>query len=84
MPLPELAGIPIPTWLLLGGALAGIALGVLARLVNGGGARRRARAAGRSLRAGVAAVAQELVVTPVERELDARKRLCAAVATARA
>ena len=84
VPLPELYGIPIPTWLLLGGAVAGIALGVLARLVNGGGARRRARAAGRSLRAGVAAVAQELVVTPVERELDARTRLCAAVATARA
>ena len=83
VPLPEVYGIPIPTWLLLGGAAAGLVLGWLARLVNGGGARRRARAAGRSLRAGVADVAQEVVVTPVERELDVHARLCAAVATAR-
>ena len=84
VPLPEVYGIPIPTWLLLGGAVAGIALGFLARLVNGAGAGRRARKAGRSLRAGVEEVAQELVVAPVERELDAHARLCAAVATARA
>ncbi len=84
VPLPEVYGIPIPTWLLLGGVVAGIALGFLARLVNGAGAGRRARKAGRSLRAGVEEVAQELVVAPVERELDAHARLCAAVATARA
>jgi GTP-binding protein EngB required for normal cell division len=83
VPLPEIAGVPIPTWLLLGGAGAGIVLALLARLVNGVGANRRARRAARSLREQVDAVAQELVVGPVERELDARERLCAAVATAR-
>ncbi|MBA3788158.1 MAG: GTP-binding protein HSR1, partial [Actinobacteria bacterium] len=83
VPLPELYGIPIPTWLLLGGAAAGIALAFLARLVNGAGASRRARAAGRSLRAGVDGVAQELVVAPVENELAIHARLCAAVETAR-
>ena len=83
VPLPEVAGIPIPTWLLLGGAGVGIALAFLARLVNGAGANRRARKAARSLRTQVEAVAQELVIEPVERELEARTRLCAAVEAAR-
>jgi energy-coupling factor transporter ATP-binding protein EcfA2 len=83
VPLPEAYGIPIPTWLLAGGALAGIALAFLARLANGGGARRRARAAARSLRARVEEVGRELVVAPVEAELDVQRRLCKAVASAR-
>jgi GTP-binding protein EngB required for normal cell division len=83
IPLPEAYGIPIPTWLLAGGALAGIALALLARLANGAGARRRARAAARSLRARVEEVGHELVVAPVEAELDVERRLCKAVASAR-
>jgi GTP-binding protein EngB required for normal cell division len=83
VPLPEVYGVPIPTWLLVGGTLAGILLAFLARLVNGAGARRRARAAGRSLRAGVEEVGRELVIEPVEAELDAGRRLCEAVAAAR-
>jgi GTP-binding protein EngB required for normal cell division len=82
VPLPEVEGIPIPTWLLLGGAAAGVLLAFLARLANGFGANRRARKAARSLREQVGAVAQELVIAPVERELDVHARLCAAVATA--
>ena len=82
VPLPELYGVPIPTWLLLGGAAVGIVLAFLARFVNGAGASRRARAAGRSLRAEVEGVAEELVIGPVERELDVHTRLCAAVETA--
>jgi hypothetical protein len=84
VPVPEVSGIPIPTWLLLGGVVAGIGLAFLARLANGVGANRRARKAARSLREQVEAVAQELVLEPVERELDVRKRLCAAVEAARA
>ena len=83
VPLPEAYGIPIPTWLLLGGALAGIALAFFARLANGVGARRRARSAARSLRSRVEDVGQELVVEPVEAELDVQRRLCDAVARAR-
>jgi GTP-binding protein EngB required for normal cell division len=83
VPLPEAYGIPIPTWLLVGGALAGIALAFIARLTNGGGARRRARAAARSLRSRVEDVGRELVVGPVEAELDVQRRLCEAVAGAR-
>jgi hypothetical protein len=82
VPLPEVAGIPIPTWLLLGGAVAGLLLAFLCRLANGVGANRRARRAGRALREQVAQVAEELVLVPVERELDAHARLCAAVAAA--
>jgi GTP-binding protein EngB required for normal cell division len=83
VPLPDAYGIPIPTWLLAGGALAGIALAFLARLANGLGARRRARAAARSLRPRVEEVGHELVVAPVEAELDVEQRLCEAVASAR-
>jgi len=83
VPLPELQGIPIPTWLVLGGAAAGVVLAFLARIANGAGAKRRARRAGRSLREEVAGVAEELVVGPVERELDAHARLCDAVESAR-
>ena len=82
VPLPEAYGIPVPTWLLVGGALAGLALAFLARLVNGAAARRRARAASRSLRAGVEEVGQELVIAPVEAELETAGRLCGAVAVA--
>ena len=83
VPLPKAYGIPIPTWLLAGGALAGIVFAFLARLANSGGARRRARAAARSLRERVGDVGQELVVAPVEAELDVQRRFCEAVASAR-
>jgi hypothetical protein len=83
VPLPEAYGIPIPTWLLLGGALAGIALAFALRLANGVGARRRARSAARSLRSRVEDVGQELVVGPVEAELDVQRRLCEVVALGR-
>jgi hypothetical protein len=83
VPLLDAYGIPVPTWLLAGGALAGIALAFLARLANGAGARWRARGAARSLRRRVEEVGHELVVAPVEAELDVERRLCAAVASAR-
>ena len=83
VPTPELRDIPIPTWLLLGGAAAGILLALLARFVNRGGARRRARAAGRSLREQVEEVGQELVIGPVDEELAAHVRLCETVDAAR-
>jgi hypothetical protein len=79
VPLPEVREIPIPTWLVLGGATAGLALALLAKLVNGIGAKRRSRRAARSLGERVSAVSQELVLGPVETELDTHRRLCAAV-----
>ena len=83
VPVPEVEGVPVPTALLLGGAAVGIALALLARLVNGAGANRRARKAARALGAQVETVAQELVVGPVERELAAHGALCTAIDSAR-
>jgi hypothetical protein len=83
VPLPEVGGVPIPTWLLLGGALAGLFLALITRVVNGVAARRRARSAARELRERVEGVARALVFEPVEAELEARRRLCAAIEAAR-
>ena len=83
VPLPEVGGVPIPTWLLLGGALAGLFLAFITRVVNGAAARRRARSAARQLRERVEGVARALVFEPVEAELEARARLCAAIEAAR-
>ena len=76
IPTPEVREIPVPTWLLVGGALAGIVVAFLARLATRVGARRRARAAARALRRQVEDVAEELVIGPVEQELEAHARLC--------
>jgi hypothetical protein len=82
LPMPEVEGVPLPTAMLLGGAVGGIALAFLARLVNGIGAKRRARTAERALRARVEEAAQGLVIEPVQAELDRRDRLRTAIATA--
>jgi energy-coupling factor transporter ATP-binding protein EcfA2 len=82
VPTPEVEGIALPTVLAAGGALAGVLLAFLARVVTRVGARRRARRADRALRRRVADVAEELIVTPVDGEVAARERLCAAVAVA--
>ena len=84
LPMPEARGVPLPTALLLGGAAGGIALAFLTRLVNGAGARRRSRAAARSLRKRLESSAETLVLAPVEHELDAYARFCSAVAAAQA
>ena len=83
MPTPDIAGIPAPTALLVGGLLAGVLVAFLARIVNGFGARRRARRARRALDERVGAVADELVLAPLEAELAVHGRLRRALATAR-
>jgi GTP-binding protein EngB required for normal cell division len=83
IPVPEIRDVPIPTWLFVGGALAGLAFAFLARIANGLGARRRARAAARSLRGRIEEVARGQVIDPVAEELDAHARLCTAIAATR-
>ena len=83
VPVPEVEGLALPTFLLAGGLLAGLLVAFLARLANGVGARRRARSAGRALRERVDAVAAELVLEPVERELEVPRRLRTALSRAR-
>jgi hypothetical protein len=75
VPTPDIRGFPAPTALLVGGLLAGVLLAALARLVNRFGARRRARRARRELHARIAAVAEELVIAPLEAELAAHAEL---------
>jgi hypothetical protein len=82
VPTPEARDIPLPTALVLGGAVAGLAIAFLARIVNGFGARRRARVAARSLKERIEATAKSLVLDRVAEELDAYERFCKAVATA--
>ena len=82
LPTPEANGLPLPTALLLGGAIAGIALAFLTRIANGVGARRRSRAAARSIRTRLERSAETLVVEPVAGELETYRRFCAALATA--
>jgi hypothetical protein len=82
VPVPEARGVPLPTLLLLGGAAGGIAVAFLARLVTGYGARRRGRAASRSIRIRLEGSADRLVLEPVEEELAGYRRFCAAVARA--
>ena len=82
LPTPDVRGVPVPTALLAGGALAGLLLAILARLATGAGARRRAARAQRTLRERVDGVADELVLEPVQVELTVRDELCAAVTEA--
>jgi energy-coupling factor transporter ATP-binding protein EcfA2 len=78
-PLPHVGRVPVPTLLLIGGALAGLLLALLARRLAAIGGRRRARAARRRLRRRVEEVAQARVLAPVQDELSIHTRLCAAV-----
>jgi GTP-binding protein EngB required for normal cell division len=82
IPTPDVEGIALPTLLLGGGALAGLVLAALAGLAVRIGAKRRARVAERALAARVKRVGEELVIAPVEAELDAHRRLCEALAGA--
>jgi hypothetical protein len=67
----DYGGIVLRIMLLVGGVVAGILLALVCRLLVDLTARRRAASADRKLRAAVHEVSQELVVAPVEHELDA-------------
>ncbi len=78
-PTPHLGAVPLPTVLLIGGALLGLLLALLSRaLARAGGRRAGARARG-AVQERVERVADEAVVAPVESELAAHVSLCAAV-----
>lgn len=83
LPVPEVEGVAVPTLALIGGIVVGLLLALLTRVINAVGARRRASRASRALRREVDVVARELVIEPVEAELEVRRRLCAAAARAR-
>jgi GTP-binding protein EngB required for normal cell division len=76
---PVVGEVPVPTALLLGGALLGLVVAGLGRLLARVGARRRARGVTRHLRRDVERVAEECVVGPVEEVLADRRAFVQAV-----
>ncbi len=79
---PRSHGVPLPTLLLVGGAVAGIALGLLCKGLVALSARRRGRVAERRLRAAITEVAERLVVEPVQAEVEAYRATRAGLAAA--
>jgi GTPase Era involved in 16S rRNA processing len=73
--VPAYGGVDLPILLLVGGVVVGILLALLCRALVDVTARRRANAADRKLRAAVHEVSQELVVSPVEQELEAFRKV---------
>ena len=67
---PDWGPLPVPTALLLGGILLGILLAVASRIAAGIGGNRRADAVRTTLGAAVASAADEVVVAPVDAEID--------------
>ncbi|MEO7980045.1 MAG: GTPase [Sporichthyaceae bacterium] len=76
-PTPDVGGVALPTMLLVGGVVLGLLLAWLGRLLVRGGALARRRRAESRLRAAIEQVADELMLGPVEAELQrhARARL---------
>jgi hypothetical protein len=68
---PAYRGLPVPTILLVGGVAAGVLLALLCRLLTRVSARSRARSADSRLREAVGEVTEELVIEPIEAELEA-------------
>jgi hypothetical protein len=66
---PTVEGFPVPTLMLVIGALAGVFLAGVGRLLARTSARRAAKAARAALRAEVALVAEQHIATPVTEEL---------------
>jgi GTP-binding protein EngB required for normal cell division len=79
---PEWRELPVPTLLLVGGVVLGVLLAVLCRVLVSRSARRRARRADRRLREAVNEVTDDLVVAPLEAEIEAYTRTTAGLAAA--
>ncbi|CAA9335124.1 MAG: putative ATP-binding membrane protein [uncultured Nocardioidaceae bacterium] len=79
---PDYRGFAVPSLMLLGGVLAGIALAWLSRILAGIGARAKASSADRRLRAAISDVTERLVVEPIGAEVEAYRATRDALAKA--
>ncbi|MGH3470673.1 MAG: YfjP family GTPase [Nocardioidaceae bacterium] len=68
---PEWHGIAVPVLMLVGGVVVGIVVALLCRLGSPFSARRRARRADGRLRSAIVSVTDDVVVRPIQDELDA-------------
>ena len=69
--MPSWQGLPVPTLMLLGGVVVGVALALLSRVFVSVSARSKARTAERRLRSAIEDVTERLVVEPIEAEVEA-------------
>ncbi|MGH3367374.1 MAG: GTPase [Nocardioidaceae bacterium] len=81
-PTPQWLEIPLPVLLLVGGALSGVVLAVLARVLGIVSAKRKAAAVDHRLRTAIGEVVQDLVVEPIETEIEAYRACRDGVAVA--
>lgn len=79
-PTYEIERIPVPTALLIGGALAGLLVAIVSRFVARVGANHRRRAIVKTLRARADEVAHRSLLEPLEAELQVHDDFCNAVA----
>ena len=75
LPTADLGRLPVPTVLAVGGAALGLLLAALARRATAVGARRRAAVARRRLVAAATDVGRQLVIAPLDAELETMTRL---------
>jgi len=75
VPTPEYRGIPYPTGLLIGGIVVGLLLALIFRQLAAVGAKRRANAVRKNAEIAVRRVSDELIVAPVQLELETRDQL---------
>jgi GTP-binding protein EngB required for normal cell division len=80
--VPRVQGWPVPTVMIAGGVLLGIVLAIAARFIAGPAAASRGALARRLLESAVAAVAEELIVEPVELEVSRLESFSAALKAA--
>lgn len=83
VPTPDLGGVPIPTMMLLGGALLGLLIGLITRLAARTGALRRSTSVRRKLRDAVENTAEEIVISPVTAEVERFKSFQSAATLAK-
>jgi hypothetical protein len=77
-PTPEVARIPLPTLMFLGGLAAGLLLALMARALSHLGAKRRARSARRKLLESIGVIADGRILEPIRDELGTYNTLFAA------
>jgi GTP-binding protein EngB required for normal cell division len=83
VPTPTYRRVPVPTGLLVGGALAGWILAVMSRQLAKIGGQRRGSSTRRAASAEVKLVADQLVLDPLRNELEVRSTLIHQLAIAR-